>query len=146
LSYAVNRILNDPFEYLHDRTVQFIVSHSKFSFENVRGSSETGKPRWIIKYLDIFDNKFERFKQIIIFSYMMIVYLGSFLFILSQYKSKNKFALPNAIFFFIYIYYVSVTHLPNGAYENTRMVYGGFVIQVIFLANLINFVNKLKKK
>jgi uncharacterized PurR-regulated membrane protein YhhQ (DUF165 family) len=77
---------------------------------------------------------------------MMIVYLGSFLFIVSQYKSKNKFALPNAIFFFIYIYYVSVTHLPNGAYENTRMVYGGFVIQVIFLANLINFVNKLKKK
>ena len=146
LSYAVNRILNDPFDYLYHRTVQFIVSHSKFSFENVRGASEVGKPRWIIKYLDIFDNKFERFKQIIIFSYMMTVYLGSFLFIVSQYKSKNKFALPNAIFFFIYIYYVSVTHLPGGSYENTRMVYGGFVIQIIFLANLINFVNKLKKK
>jgi hypothetical protein len=143
LPYAVNRILNDPLDYVLTRFTQFFVSHSKFSFENVRGASTVGKPFWIIKYLDMFDKNFKRPKQIIIFLYMMTVYLGCFFILLSQYKSKNKFALPNTLFLLIYMYYILITHLPNGVYEITRMVYGGFVIQIIFLSNLLN---KLKYK
>ena len=42
----------------------------------------------------------------------------------------------NFILAIIYSYYIAVTHLPNGGYETARMVYGGFVIQIIFLSNL----------
>lgn len=135
LKYAINRILNDPTDYLKNRAIQFVVSHSKFSFENVRGAPQTGKPVWIIKYLDKFDSKFKIQKQLLIFSFMIFVYFFFFIFIF-KFRNNKKYMAFNFILAIIYSYYIAVTHLPNGGYETARMVYGGFVIQIIFLSNL----------
>jgi hypothetical protein len=145
LEYAVNRIVNDPFNYLKNRTVQFFISHSKLSFENVRGAPDTGKPKWIIKYLDVLDKHFKTSKQLIIFGYMLMVYGGYLYIVIKRINTKDKFKYANILILFLYAYYILVTHLLNGGYETTRMVYGGFVIQLLFFINLLNFVKNKKK-
>jgi hypothetical protein len=103
-----------------------------------------GKPYWIISYLDKFDSKFKIYKQLLIFSYMMFVYLFLILILFSKKKSNNiKFA--NFIFLTIYFYYLFVTNLLDGGYEITRMVYGGFIMQIVFFANFIKFFQKFRK-
>ena len=144
LEYAVNRIKNNPGEYIKNRSIQFFISHSKFGFENVRGAPDVGKPYWIITYLDKFDDKFKIFKQILIFLYMMFVYL----FLVSMLFSKKipiNLKLCNLLFLLIYFYYLAITHLPNGGYETTRMMYGGFIVQIIFLSNLFKLLNSTLK-
>lgn len=139
LEYAVNRIKNNPTEYIKNRLIQFIVSHSKFGFENVRATPDVGKPYWIIKYLDKFDSKFKIFKQVLIILYMLFVYIF-LICVLFLKKLPINIKSCNLIFLLIYLYYLAVTHLPNGGYETTRMIYGGFIIQIIFLANLFNLL------
>ena len=145
LEYAVNRIVNDPFNYLKNRTVQFFISHSKLSFENVRGAPDTGKPKWIIEYLDILDKNFKTPKQLIIFGYMLIIYGGYLYIVIKKINADDKFKYANILILFLQTYYILVTHLLNGGYETTRMVYGCFVIQLLFFVNLLNFIKNKKK-
>jgi len=139
--YAVSKIIEDPLVYLKNRLIQFFISHSKFSFENVRGAPENGKPKWIINYLDIIDENFKLLKQSIIFLYMISIYILYLYMTINQFKNNIKFKYFNLIIIIIHANYLAITHLPNGHYENTRMVYGGFVFQLIFFCNLF----KLKK-
>ena len=144
LAYALNRIKENPYEYLKNRSIQFIISHSKLGFENVRGAPDVGKPYWIIKILDTFDSKFEIYKQLLIFTYMIFVYTFLIYATYSN-KSSNNLKSANLIFGIIYLYYLTITHFPNGGYETTRMIYSGFVMQIIFFSNLISiFFNKRK--
>jgi hypothetical protein len=139
--YAISKIIEDPLNYLKNRLIQFFISHSKFSFENVRGAPEIGKPKWIINYLDIIDVNFKILKQSIIFLYMITIYILYSYMTVKQFKNGCKFRYFNLIIIIIHLHYLAITHLPNGHYENTRMVYGGFVIQLIFFCNLF----KLKR-
>lgn len=136
--YAISKIIYDPLNYLKNRLIQFFISHSKFSFEHVRGAPEIGKPKWIINYLDIIDENFKRFKQLIIFFYMIGLYTLYLYITAKQLKNNDKFRHFNLIIIIIHAHYLAITHLPNGHYENTRMVYGGFVFQLIFFCNLFN--------
>jgi hypothetical protein len=139
--YAVSKIIEDPFNYLKNRLIQFFISHSKFSFENVRGAPEIGKPKWIINYLDVIDVNFKLLKQSVIFLYMITIYILYLYMTINQFKNNDKFKYFNLVIIIIHANYLAITHLPNGHYENTRMVYGGFVFQLIFFCNLF----KLKK-
>ena len=145
LRYALNRIVNDPFDYIKNRSVEFFISHSKLSFENVRGAPDIGKPKWIIQYLDILDKNFKTPKQLIIFGYMLIIYGGYLYIVIKKINADNKFKYANILILFLQTYYILVTHLFNGGYETTRMVYGSFVIQLLFFVNLLNFIKNKKK-
>lgn len=139
--YALSKIIQNPLDYFKNRLIQFFISHSKFSFENVRGAPEIGKPKWILNYLDIIDKDFKILKQSIIFLYMISIYILYLYMTMKQFKNNDKFKNFSLIIIIMHSHYLAITHLPNGHYENTRMVYGGFVFQLIFFCNLF----KIKK-
>jgi len=69
---------------------------------------------------------------------MIGLYTLYFYITAKQFKNNDRFRHYNLIIIIIHAHYLAITHLPNGHYENTRMVYGGFVFQLIFFCNLFN--------
>jgi hypothetical protein len=107
-------------------------------FESVRGAPEIGKPKWIIHYLDLIDVNFKRLKQSIIFLYVITIYILYLYMTINQFKNNDQLKYFNLIIIIIHANYLAITHLPNGHYENTRIVYGGFVFKLIFFVIYLN--------
>ena len=76
---------------------------------------------------------------------MLIIYGGYLYIVIKKINADDKFKYANILILFLQTYYILVTHLLNGGYETTRMVYGCFVIQLLFFVNLLNFIKNKKK-
>ena len=144
LKYSINRIIDNPKEYLNGRVMAFLASHGKFAFDFLYP-----KPIGWNKYYKHLDNiysnpgyKFTR--QILIFIYMMVVYIGFFYIV---FFSNENVKLKKSIFVIIaiYFYITIIGHLATG-HEHARMMYSGIVIHLLFLIYSLNKFFYEKKK
>ena len=129
--WFLNKIFNDPLLYPEKRLMSFLSSHSRFAFEFVVGAPDFLKE--IFSYKD--NENIKLFKQLILITYMLIVYLFFFYSILFI---KNK-VLKNFLITImtVYFYLVLIGHLFNG-YEQERMMYGGIFIHFLFYLLIFN--------
>lgn len=130
LKITINRILDQPLEYIESRTKAFLASHGKFAFDYTY-PNPSGWEKYY-KYLDdLYKNqKIKLFRQIFIFSIMIYIYFTILNFIISK---KNEVKLRKGLFlsFILYAYLLLVGTLAAGT-EQERILYTGFVTNILF--------------
>ena len=135
LKITMKRVFNNPEEYLIGRINAFLASHGKFAFDFMY-PKPLGWDNYY-KYLDnLYENKnYKLIRQGLIFIYMMSVYIF-FCFIIFLSNEKDHIKKSYLTIFAIYTYILVVGHLATG-HEQSRMMYSGFIIHLLFYANII---------
>lgn len=129
--WFLNKIINDPLLYPEKRVMSFLASHSKFAFEFV-----VGAPDFLKKTFSYENHKnIKLFKQLILITYMLCVYLLFFYIILFNKNLILKRFLITIMT--VYFYLVLIGHFFNG-YEQERMMYGGIFIHFLFYLFILN--------
>jgi len=141
LKVTIERIINNPKEYLTGRGLAFLASHGKFAFDFMY-PKPNGWNKYYKQLDELYSNpKYKLIRQAIIFTYMLIVYLFFFRLI---FFSKENVELKKSylVIFMIYLYLLVVGHLAAG-HEQARMLYSGVIIHVLFYINVIK-IYKMK--
>jgi len=139
IKLTIDKLKQRPIEYLEDRTLSFIASHSKFGFDFMHPVPYGWK-----KYYEFINHyklgNIKILKQIIVFAIILIIYL--FLFYAYFYLIKEKYLKWSLMgYSFVYLNILIVSHL-TACCEQERMMYSGFVINIIFFILLLKFTFK----
>ena len=135
LKLTINRIIENPKEYLVGRAYAFLASHGKFAFD-VLYPKPVGWNKYYYTLDKLYSNsKIKLLRQIMIFIYMMIVY---FYLLNLIFFSKESVDLKKSYFviLIIYFYILVIGHLATG-HEQARMLYSGFIIHLLFFMHVV---------
>ncbi len=135
LKMTINRIIENPKEYLVGRTYAFLASHGKFAFD-VLYPKPVGWNQYYYKLDKLYSNpKNKLLRQIMIFIYMMIVYFYFFKLIFFS-KESEELKKSYFVILIIYFYILVIGHLATG-HEQARMLYSGIVIHLLFFIHIV---------
>ena len=113
----------------------FLASHGKFAFDFAHP-----KPLGWDKYYQYLENiyknpNYKLTRQALIFAYMISVYLF-FIYLIFLSKENSELKKSYLIILTIYSYILVVSHLATG-HEQSRMMYSGIIIHILFFLNII---------
>lgn len=136
-SLTLQKIINEPQKYIKTRVEAILASHGKFAFDFIP------KPKgWKINFYDNFleksDNKF--YRQLILIFLNLIIYLTTlYMIFFSNYGYKLKCSL--LIIAALYSYLAIISYAFSCC-EQERMLYTGYIKEILFLIFLIKIKNK----
>jgi hypothetical protein len=136
-SLTLQKIINEPQKYIKTRVAAILASHGKFAFDFIP------KPKgWKINFYDNFleksDNKFYR-QLILIFLNLIIYLIMLYMIFFSNYEYKLKCSL--LIIAALYSYLAIISYAFSCC-EQERMLYTGYIKEILFLIFLIKIKNK----
>ena len=133
--YTIKRIIENPYIYFDGRIRAFLASHGKFAFDYVY-PNPIGWKKYYDNISNLYKNKkIKLLRQIIVFTLQMFIYFTILHFLFSQKNDKN---LKNGLLIssLPYLYLLTVGTLAAGT-EQERILYTGFVVNILFLIILL---------
>tara|TARA_Y100000816_G_C26074844_1_gene565688 strand:+ start:296 stop:1654 length:1359 start_codon:yes stop_codon:yes gene_type:complete len=142
-SRTLDKIKQQPFDYIESRTLAFLASHGKFAFDFVYPN-----PSGWLKYYGSIKNLYKNeniklFRQVCVFTLNIFIYATMvYLIFFSNYSLDLKISI-----FFIglaYMYLFSISFLFSCC-EQERMLFTGYIKEILFIIYLIKHSSNLFK-
>ena len=136
---TLKRIKKEPKDYIKSRVMAFLASHGKFGFDYVYPNPK-GWDKYYKNLRNIYEDKnYKLTRQILVFAFMLIVYITLISLVFSKkYKKMQAGFILIAIF---YSYLIIIGNFAGGT-EQERIMYTGFVINILFVISILDIFNK----